>query len=207
MIRPLQSRESLSLILASGSPTRRDLLARAGLSFEVIPSPVDEEEAKGSLRAEGASVAQAAETLAELKALAVSRARPNALVIGADQLLECGGEWFDKPTDRLAALAQLRKLSGRSHRLFTAVCLLQGGRRLWHHNAVVELTMRSLSEPFLESYLEAAGNRILSSVGGYQLEGLGAQLFHRIDGDFFTVLGLPLLPLLEVLRARGVLPS
>ncbi|HLW27199.1 MAG TPA: nucleoside triphosphate pyrophosphatase [Kiloniellales bacterium] len=203
----LHSTNNLSLVLASGSATRRELLAGAGLSFEVMPPAVDEEEIKASLRAEQATAAQAAETLAELKALAVSRKRSGALVIGADQLLECDGEWFDKPVNRAEARAQLRRLSGRSHRLFTSVCLLQNGQRLWHHNAVVELAMRPLSEAFLDSYLDAAGDRILSSVGGYQLEGLGAQLFYRVNGDFFTVLGLPLLPLLEILRAQGVLPS
>ena len=203
----LQTRSSVPLVLASGSATRRKLLAAAGLSFEVIPPAVDETEVKASLRAASATASQAAETLAELKAHAVSYRRPEALVIGADQLLECDREWFDKPVDRADALAQLRRLSGQRHRLHTGVCLLRGSARLWHHNATVELTMRPLSEVFLQAYLDAAGDRVLSSVGGYQLEGLGAQLFHRIDGDFFCVLGLPLLPLLETLRAQGVLPS
>ena len=203
----LQGPDSVSLVLASGSATRRERLASAGLSFAVVPPAVDEAEMKVALRAEQATASQAAEALAELKALAVSRIRPDALVIGADQLLECEGAWFDKPTDVAAAFTQLRKLSGRKHSLHTGVCLLRDGKRLWHHNAVVQLTMRTLSDSFLEAYLEAAGDRVLSSVGGYHLDGLGAQLFQRVEGDFFSVLGLPLLPLLEILRAQGVLPS
>jgi len=204
---PLVAAAAPRLVLASGSPTRRRLLAEAGLRFEVAPAAVDEAEVKQSLAAEGASAAQAAETLAELKALAVSRSRPGSLVIGADQLLDCEGRWFDKPADHAAAAAQLRFLSGRRHSLRTAVCLLRDGTRLWHHNASATLTLRPLSEDFLEAYLDAAGAEVLGSVGAYRLEGHGAQLFSRVEGDFFTVLGLPLLPLLEILRAQGVLRS
>lgn len=205
MTSPLLPAEAPSLVLASASPTRRRLLAEAGLVFEALPAAVDEAEVKASLAGEGATAAQAAETLAELKALSVSRRRPGALVIGADQLLECEGRWFDKPADRAAAALQLRALSGRRHSLRTAVCLLRDGTRLWHHNATAVLTLRPLSDDFLEAYLEAAGAAVLGSVGAYQLEGLGAQLFSRVEGDFFTILGLPLLPLLEILRAQGVL--
>jgi len=194
------------LILASSSLARRELLARAGLSFEVVPPSVDEGEVKRSLLAEGAGATQAAESLAELKARSVSHKRRAALVIGADQLLECEGQWFDKPADRAAALKQLESLSGKRHSLHTSICLVCDQERLWHHNVVVHLTMRPLTESFLESYLDAAGEGILATVGAYQLEGLGAQLFHKVEGDFFSVLGLPLLPLLEVLRAQGVLP-
>src|SRR5690625_2789219 len=173
----LQSATSVSLILASASHTRRSLLASAGLSFEVVAPELDEAKAKASLRAESATAAQAAGALAELKAGPISQQHPDALVIGADQILECEGDWYDKPLDRAAALKQLRRLSGRTHSLHIGTCLLRDARRLWHHSACVRLTMRSLSDGFLESYLDAAGDRILASVGAYQLEGLGVQLF------------------------------
>ena len=194
-----------AVILASASPTRRDMLRSAGVSVTVEPAHIDEAEVKAALRADSASALQAAETLAELKAAKISARHGTDLVIGADQILECQGRWFDKPADRAAAAAHLRALSGQRHALATGVCLMRGGARLWHHNEAVHLTMRPFGDDFIAAYLAAAGDDVLGSVGAYRLEGLGAQLFVRVEGDFFTVLGLPLLPLLENLRAHGVL--
>ena len=160
-----------------------------------------------SFRAARFGAGEVAEALAELKAQRVTRRHPGALVIGADQMLECEGTWFDKPADRAAARAQLEALSGRVHRLVTCAVVVLDGERLWHRTESATMTMRRLSPEFLDRYLDTAGNEVLSSVGAYQLEGLGAQLFARVEGDFFTVLGLPLLPLLDFLRVRGVLPQ
>ena len=195
------------VVLASASRPRRDMLLRAGVRLRVDPAGVDEDEVKASLRIEGARAEQAAETLAELKAQQVSRRHPRHLVIGADQILDCDGRWFDKPPDRAAAAGHLRALSGKTHGLATAACVLREGTRIWHHVAVARLTMRPLNDAFIDAYLDAVGDDVLASVGAYQLEGLGVQLFSRVDGDFFTVLGLPLLPLLGFLRGHGVVPE
>lgn len=194
------------LVLASASASRRRLLAAAGLAFEALPANVDEAEVKLALQAEGAAPIQAAETLAELKATRISARRPGALVVGADQLLACEGRWYDKPVDAAGAIDQLLALAGRTHSLETAACVVENGNRLWHHNAVSRLTMRPFGRDFAERYLAAAGPAALESVGGYQLEGLGVQLFSRVEGDFFEILGLPLLPLLAFLRDRAVVP-
>lgn len=194
-----------SVILASASPSRRQLLTNAGVRHEAKAANIDEGEIKISLKAEGASAIEAAETLAELKASRISRQFPESLVIGADQMLVAGDLWFDKPTDRDHAVAQLRALSGLTHTLPTAVVIVRGGERIWHYRAAPQLTMRQLSDDFIEEYLKMVGDAALASVGAYQLEGKGAQLFERIDGDFFTILGLPLLPLLDFLREQGVL--
>ena len=164
------------------------------------PAPIDEDSVKASLRAEGVEPAGVAEALAELKAQRVSAHWPGALVVGADQILECNGQWFDKPVDRDHAAAHLRALSGRGHRLISAACVVRDGARIWHYRDEARLTMRPLSGEFISSYLDALGNQALTSVGAYQLEGLGAQLFERVEGDYFTILGLPLLPLLAFLR-------
>ncbi len=193
------------VVLASASPSRRTLLENAGLRFTVEPAAVDEDAVKEALKVEGASAARTAETLAELKAQRVSARHPGSLVVGADQMLECEERWFDKPADRDQAVESLRALQGRSHVLWSAVCIVRDGSRIWHHGAPARMTMRPLSDDVIAAYLDAVGDKALSSVGAYQLEGLGAQLFSRIEGDFFTILGLPLLPLLDVLRANGVL--
>lgn len=195
------------LVLASASATRARLLMAAGVPVETRPAAVDEAEVKNSLRAAEATAAAVAETLAELKAQKVSRQRPGALVLGADQVLDCDGRWFDKPADLDQARAQLRALRGRRHLLISAAVAVQDGVRIWHHTDRAALTMRPFSDEFLESYLAAAGSDVCGSVGAYRLEGLGAQLFARVEGDFFTILGLPLLPLLGFLRDRGALPS
>lgn len=192
------------LILASASSSRRQLLANAGLDFTVETSGVDEDEAKRSLTAERATPQDVAETLAEMKALRVSTRRPEAMVIGADSTLACNGRLFDKPPSPEAARKQLLALRSQTHELFSSVVVARGGARLWHWNERARLTMRNFSEPFLDAYLARAGEAVTSSVGAYQLEGVGAHLFSRVDGDYFTILGLPLLPLLSYLSGHGI---
>lgn len=193
------------VVLASSSPSRRRLLADAGLPAVGEAPQIDETEVKAALSAEGADTEQVAEALAELKAQRVARRHPDALVIGADQMLECEGRWFDKPEDLSQAADSLRALSGRTHRLVSSACVVRDGTCLWHHGDHARLTMRQLSDTFIDDYLAALGERALDSVGAYQLEGLGAQLFTRVEGDYFTILGLPLLPLLGFMRQHRVL--
>jgi septum formation protein len=193
------------VVLASASASRRALLQAAGVAFDVVVAPVDEEEAKLSLEAEGADGAAIAESLAALKARAVARRMPGRLVIGADQVLDCDGRLYDKPPHRAAARAQLLELRGRMHTLLSAVAVFEGEREVWHHLDRARLWMRDFSADFLDAYLDEAGDDVLGSVGAYRLEGPGAQLFGRIEGDWFTILGLPLLPLLDYLRVRGAL--
>jgi len=195
------------IVLASGSATRAAMLRAAGLEVVVDPASVDEDEVKLSLKAAGARVEDVAEALAELKAQRISARRPGLLVVGADQMLECEGVWFDKPTGRDAAKAQLKALAGRTHRLVSCAVVCLDGARIWHRTDTARLTLRPLSDAFLDRYLDAAGEAVCTSVGAYQVEGLGAQLFARIEGAHATILGLPLLPLLDFLRTRGVLPS
>lgn len=192
------------LILASASPSRRQMLTNAGLVFEVVPSSVDEDEVKRSLLAERAGARDLATTLAEMKAVSVSRRRPEALVIGADSTLACDGALFDKPPTLAAARTQLQALRGRTHELVSAAVVAQGGRRIWQAAHAGRLTMRSFSDAFLDAYLARAGEAICGSVGAYHLEGVGAHLFSRVDGDYFTILGLPLLPLLVFLADHGI---
>lgn len=193
------------LILASGSKARAAMLEGAGVAVACHPADVDEGALKASCRGQGASVAAAAEALAEAKARHVAQRHPGAFVLGADQMLECEGDWFDKPADRDGARAQLRRLRGRTHRLVSAAVVVRDADRLWHHTDAADLAMRPFSDAFLEQYLDACGEAVLHSVGAYHLEGLGAQLFDRVDGDFFTILGLPLLRVLGFLRDHGIL--
>lgn len=195
------------LILASASTSRRALLTAAGLSFAVQPAPIDEAAAKRSARASGATAAEAALLLADLKARHVAQAAPDAMVIGADQILVCDGAWFDKPPDIAAAREQLRTLRGRSHQLATAVVCQAGQTRVWHHIAQPHLTMRDASDAFIDAYLQAEGDDVTGTVGAYRLEGRGAHLFIRVEGEHSAVLGLPLLPLLAFLRQHSVLMS
>jgi septum formation protein len=202
----LLAAEAPQLVLASASPTRAHLLRAAGVPFEQRPAAVDEATLKEALRAEGVPAGDAAVALAELKAQRVAGQMPGAIVLGADQILVWEDRWFDKPQDRAGARAQLSRLAGRWHELATAVVAFRGGARVWHHLAVPRLWLRECSPEFLDAYLDELGEAAFTSVGAYQIEGLGAQLFARIEGDHFAVLGLPLLPLLEFLREQSVLP-
>lgn len=193
------------IVLASGSATRRDMLARAGVAFSVDVAAVDEDSVKQAMRAETSNPARAAEMLAELKATRVSARHPGTIVIGADQMLDCDNVWFDKPADPSAARAQLDALRGKTHRLTSAVVAVRDGQRLWRHTETAKLTMRRFSDTFLDDYLAKAGDAVTGSVGAYQLEGLGVQLFMLVEGDHFTILGLPLLALLDFLRENGEL--
>jgi septum formation protein len=194
-----------ALILASASKARRAVLEGAGLSFEIRVAGVDEAAIKEAAQAEGISPEEAALILADAKAERVARTAPDALVIGADQLLVCDGAWFDKPPDMAAARAHLLRLRARRHELVTALVCHRGGQRIWQHVAKPRLTMRDFSDAFLDAYLATEGEALLSSVGAYRLEGHGAQLFDRIEGDQPVILGMPLLPLLGFLRQHGVL--
>jgi septum formation protein len=193
------------LVLASTSISRRALLHGAGLRFDAVAPDVDEAAAKRELT--GADAMAIALALADRKALAVSRRHAGATVIGGDQTLACDGRMFDKPDDIDAARAQLRALRGRVHELQSAVSVARDGVVAWRHVEAARLSMRPFSDAFLDRYVEVAGASMMTSVGAYRLEGPGAQLFDRIDGDYFTILGLPLLPLLDWLRAAGVLRS
>jgi septum formation protein len=193
------------IVLASASVIRAQLLAAAGVPFERHPAAVDEPALKESLQAEGARAGDAAIALAELKAQQIAREAPEAIVLGADQILTCAGRWLDKPQDRAAARAQLGALAGQRHELATAVVAFRGGARVWHHLAVPRLRLRPCSAAFLDAYLDAVGDAALASVGAYQIEGPGAQLLARIECDHFAVLGLPLLEVLEFLRQQGAL--
>lgn len=194
-----------NLVLASESPTRRAMLSQAGLDFTVAPARLDEDALKASLAADGARARDVAELLARSKAERVSARMPGALVVGADQILLLDERIFDKPADLAAARARLRALSGRPHGLISAVAVARDGHLLWHHRECAELVMRDLSEAFIDRYLGEIGEVALQTVGAYALEGLGAQLFTRVSGDHFTILGLPLLALLAFLREQGVL--
>lgn len=194
---------SLPLILASGSEIRARLLRNAGLSPEIRPARIDEEAIRAALAAEDALPRDLADTLAEMKARRVSERNPKALVLGCDQVLDCDGEVFAKPADEAAARAQLRALSGRTHRLHSAAVICRAGKPLWRHVGVARLTMRDLSERYLDDYVARNRDSIRHSVGCYKLEEEGVRLFTRIEGDYFTILGLPLIELLTWLGIRG----
>jgi septum formation protein len=194
-----------SLILASASAIRAQLLARAGLSFSILRPNVDEAELK--LQFTKAKPAELAANLAQAKALAVSRSHPEALVIGADQVLNFENKPHDKPSSIAEARAQLLRFRGKTHALETAVCCCKAGASIWSHEMHADLTIRDFSDGFLDTYLEGLGEDVRSSVGGYKLEERGIQLFSRIEGDYFGILGLPLLPLLAFLRSQGFIAS
>lgn len=191
------------LVLASKSATRRALLASAGIPLEIVDAPVDERQLEADAVAQGVSPAGVASQLAAAKALAGSAARPGRLVLGADQTLALGTEAFHKPADRAAAAAQIALLAGKTHELHAAVALARDGEVLFEMVDTARLAMRPLDAEAIAAYLNAAGDTVLSSVGGYQLEGLGIHLFERVEGAHSTILGLPLLPLLAFLRRHG----
>ena len=197
------------LILASGSAIRRQLLASAGVLFSVQPADVDEGDIRARMLSESdcGDAAHIAGVLARAKAEAVSVLQPHALVIGADQVLALGTKLFDKPANMGEARETLDRLRGRTHELHSAVVLAQDGHAVWGTTAMAQLTMRPFSDAFLDSYMAHAGERICASVGAYELEGLGLQLFEAVSGDYFTILGLPMMPLLAELRARGAIAT
>ena len=194
----------MRLILGSGSRSRRLLLKNAGLAFETMPADLDERAAEAPLLETGASPEDIALALAMAKATIVSEAHRSALVIGADQMLELDGERLTKPADMEAARHQILQLSGKTHTLHSAVVCARDGGIVWQHVEPAHMTMRKLAPQFIGRYLAAVGAEALSSVGAYQIEGRGIQLFDRIDGDFFAILGLPILPLLTFLRSEGI---
>ncbi|MGV6871465.1 Maf family protein [Pseudochelatococcus sp. B33] len=193
------------LILASTSTTRRALVEAAGIFAETRHPGVNEREIEAQFRTSGAPIEDLALLLAREKALAVSGREPGRLVLGADQTLECEGEQFHKPADLESAKAQIAALAGRTHHLHAAAALAIDGAIVFDTVETANLTVRPLDEAFIERYVEAVGDAVLASVGGYQIEGVGIQLFSRISGDHFTILGLPLLPVLAFLRAENYL--
>jgi septum formation protein len=191
------------LVLASKSAVRRAVLEKAGIPLAIVPADIDERAIEA--RADAKMPAEVAALLAREKARAVAANLPGRLVLGADQTLGLGVRSFTKPADRPTARAQLLALRGRTHELHSALALVRDGALVFEHQAVARLTMRAFSERFLDAYLAAAGDAVTASVGCYQVEGIGIQLFDRIEGDYFTILGLPLLPLLKFLQDEGLL--
>lgn len=193
------------LVLASRSAARRLILQNAGIAAEIVPADIDERAVEATAGPDAAGMAAA--LLAREKALAVSANRPGRLVLGADQTLALGTRRFSKPADRAAARAQLMALRGQTHELHAALALVRDGRTMFEHRDAARLTMREFSDAFLDAYLDETGDAVMESVGAYQLEKAGIQLFERIDGDHLTILGLPLLPLLAFLRRERFLSA
>ncbi|MBC7152443.1 MAG: Maf-like protein [Rhizobium sp.] len=194
-----------TLVLASASPSRRMLMENAGLKFQAVAAQIDERAIEREIEHRALGPDELALELAFSKALEVSSRFPQALVIGCDQTMSLGQQVFHKPADRAEARANLLLLRGRTHRLNSGVVLVRGGREIWRNLSTADLSMREFSDAFLEDYLVRCGDDVMKSVGCYQLEGIGIQLFNSISGDYFTILGLPLLPLLEQLRTLGEL--
>ncbi|MDE0524047.1 MAG: Maf family protein [Boseongicola sp.] len=195
------------LILASGSAARAEILRRAGVAFCVIPAQVDEEAVKAGLLAEGARFRDIADALAEAKVRKVAAKHPEALVLGADQVLEFGGKILSKPDSRTDAVRQLMSMRGLEHKLHSAAVIYEGLRPAWRHVGQARLNMAMRSEDWIKSYVDRNWDHVRRSVGAYRIEDEGVRLFSRIDGDHFVVLGLPLLEVLSYLTMRGTLPS
>ena len=195
------------IVLASTSASRRRVLSQTGIYFDTAKPPVDEGKIKAVMKEAGATAAAVADALAEAKANSVADILPGHYVIGADQMLDCNGDWYDKPANRAGARYHLQGLRGKTHHLITAAVIAHEGRIIWRHADIAKMTMRDFSDEFLDQYLDKAGPNVLRSVGAYELEGLGAQLFASIEGDFFSILGLPVVPLLNALREAGALPK
>ncbi|MEK9922084.1 MAG: nucleoside triphosphate pyrophosphatase [Rhodospirillales bacterium] len=193
------------IILASASQSRRSLLSASGVEFDVVVSNVDEDEIKNIAKQDGWTVSKTALALAAAKAEAVQTMHPEAIIIGADQMLELEGNWFDKPSSVEVAKKQLEALRGKTHRLLSGLVLLAPEKERWTHIESADLTMRNFSDTFLDSYIQTVGEEACKSVGGYFLEGLGVQMFDQVRGDYFTILGLPMAPLLNALRLQGAL--
>ena len=196
----------MRIILASGSAIRRKLMIDAGLDFEVITKPVDEAVIKDSMLSESVRLRDIADALAEAKSLRVSHIE-DGLVIGADQIMVMDNQLFDKPKTIDEARERLKLMRGKTHYLMGAVVISENGKPVWRHMAKTKLTMRAFSDTFLEDYLEKEGELVTKSVGAYRFEGLGAQLFSHVEGDFFSILGLSLLPVMDYLRTRGAIAS
>lgn len=197
----------MRLVLASASPARALLLRNAGIDLLVDPADLDESGLKAGFLAEGLDAPAIAERLAEAKAKSITSRHPGALILGADQVLVHQGQMLDKPLNRAEAAAHLRRLRNSQHELLSAAAIIRDAEPLWRDVGRATLHMRDISDCFIEDYLDLVGEKALQSVGAYQLEGIGAQLFKRIEGDYFTILGLPLLDVLSFLRERGVLPK
>jgi septum formation protein len=195
----------MALVLASTSLIRQQMLRAAGLSIEAVAPRVDEEIARLALQAEGANPRDMADALAELKARKVADRRPGDLVLGCDQVLEFEGTAFSKPETLEVAREQLRRMRGKSHRLMSAVVAYDNAEPVWRHVAEARLTMHAISDEYLEEYLARNWERVRDSVGGYKIEEEGVRLFSAVTGDHFTILGLPLLPLLAWLGTRGMI--
>ena len=194
-----------NLILASGSAIRATLLAKAQVPFTVQVARVDEDMARDALRAQQLAARDIADALAEMKALRISGKFPDDLVLGCDQILDVAGIILNKPQDRNDLTAQLQQLKGRDHRLHSAAVVFHAGRPIWRSVKTVTMHMRDFSDDYLTQYIDANWNIVRHCVGGYALEGVGVRLFSKIDGDYFSVLGLPLLDVLAFLTERGVL--
>jgi septum formation protein len=196
-----------TLILASASRSRQAMLRASGVDFVVQAASIDERALAKELLSQGKDAGAIARALAEQKAIAISRQNPGDMVLGGDSVLALEGELINKSPDLAALRAELRRLSGKTHFLISAAALARDGQVIWHHVASARMTMRTLSDAFLDDYLAREGEAVLGSVGGYHFEGLGAQLFESAEGDYFSILGLPLLPVLKELRTQGWLQA
>lgn len=203
----MDNQKGCPIILASASRSRAAMLVASGLKIKIEPADINEASVKDACLSEGRNVDYVAALLARKKAELISGRNKEALVIGADQMLDCGGTWFDKPIDLASAAKTLKAIRGRCHDLVTSVSVVQYEKEIWHKTERATLQVREFSDYFIEQYLQNVGELALTSVGAYQLEGQGAQLFEKIEGDYFTILGLPLLPLLSFLRAQNLILS
>lgn len=195
---------ALPFVLASTSPFRKQLLQQAGLTFTTAAPDIDEREIEARAEHQSLSPAELAQMLGREKALAVSKTQSGVFVLGGDQVMALGNTVYHKPKDLAAARDQLLSLRGATHALYSALALAQDGEIIWSHVSQAQMTVRMFSEMFLDDYLDKVGDKILKSVGGYQIEGMGVQLFSNVSGDYFTIIGVPLFPLMEKLRELGV---
>lgn len=197
--------EKLPIILASQSESRASMLRNAGVAFSIQPSNIDEDVIKTRVHGEGGTAEKAAQELAIAKAMKISPDFSDSFVVGADQIMVCEGRWFDKAKDIEEAKQQLNFLRGKTHELVTAVCVIKNGIVVWQALSLPKMTMRGYSDAFIDEYTDKLGDKILKSVGCYQLEGVGVQLFSKIEGDMFTIMGLPMVELLNFLREANTI--